>query len=311
MKTKIFNFVVICSSILILFLIFLNKTIVFDSVSFGINIWIKNVFPSLFPFFIISDILIKYNITSYIPSWIKKIFRYLFNVSDNVITIFFLSMVSGFPSNARNTRIMYDNNMISVDEANYVLMFTHFSNPFFILGTVSVFFLKNETYGIIILVSHYLSNFIIGILFRNKKYYSHINYTNVNNKCQNFSSVFVNAISSSINSLIMILGTLISFLVISSLIIDLFKFNLYSDAIVKGILEITMGLKSLSLLNIDDIYKVVISTMFLSFGGFSVHMQVISNIIDTDIKYFYFFFGRVIHVMLSFVLSLLLFLIFF
>ena len=61
---------------------------------------------------------------------------------------------------------------------------------------------------------------------------------------------------------------------------------LYEGVILKGILEITMGLKSLSILNINDIYKVVISSMFLSFGGLSIHTQIKSILPDTNYKLF-------------------------
>ena len=98
--------------------------------------------------------------------------------------ILLLSMLSGFPSNARNTRILYDTEKISLDEANHILIFSHFSNPIFILTTVGVFFFKNEKLGIIILISHYISNFILGIFFRNK--FKHIEEINKSYTIFNF-----------------------------------------------------------------------------------------------------------------------------
>ena len=68
-----------------------------------------------------------------------------------------------------------------------------------------------------------------------------------------------------------------------------------------------MGLKDLSVLNISDIYKVVISTMFISFGGLSVHLQIISQIVDTDIKYGNFLVARMYHALISGVIVYLLF----
>ena len=73
--------------------------------------------------------------------------------------------------------------------------------------------------------------------------------------------------------------------------------------ILKGILELTIGLKDLALLELSDLYKVVISTMFISFGGLSVHMQVISQLVGTDIKYRDFFVGRIFQMVISGVLA--------
>lgn len=302
------NLTVIICCLIVLFEIIFNRTIVFDTISYSLSMWINSIIPSLAPFFIISDILINYDITNYIPRKIKKLFRKIFNVSDNVLTIFFLSIISGFPSNARNVRTMYEMELITSTEASHALTFTHFSNPLFILGTVSVFFLHNDTYGLIILISHYLSNIILGVMLRKYNTISNINYTPKQNKSKNFPSIFINSIKRAIDTLLTILGTLTCFLVLSSIIINRLNLNLYNSTIFKGILEITMGLKSLSLLSIPDIYKVVISTMFISFGGLSVHMQVLSFLIDTDISYKPFFIARVFHTIISGTISYLLYL---
>ena len=69
--------------------------------------------------------------------------------------------------------------------------------------------------------------------------------------------------------------------------------------IVKGLLEITIGIESLGKLGLSIIYKAVIASCFLAFGGFSVHMQVISQISGTKINYKYFFIGRIYQMILS------------
>lgn len=306
MKNKIINITVILICIITLIELLLNKTLVFNTISYSMNIWVNSIIPSLFPFFIISDILINYNITKYIPNPIKKTLKKLFNISDNSITIFFLSLLSGFPSNARNTKTMYEMNLISKNEANHTLIFTHFSNPLFILGTLSIFFLHNETYGYIILISHYIGNIVLGILTR-KHSYKDNTITYVPNINKNFPKIMINAIKNSIDTLLTILGTLTCFLVLSSLIINRINLDSYTESILKGILEITMGLKDLSLLNIKDIYKVVISTMLISFGGLSVHMQVLSFIIETDIEYKPFFIARIFHAIIAGIISFILY----
>lgn len=311
MKNKIINIIVITLTLISLIELLINKTLIFNTISYSMNLWISSIIPSLFPFFVISDILIKYNITNYIPKFIKKIFTKLFNVSDNIVTIFFLSLISGFPSNARNVRSMYDMKLISDKEASHALIFTHFSNPLFILGTVSIFFLHNETLGLIILISHYLSNIILGIISRNYNAIPIIN-NNLNiNKQENFPKIFIGAIKNAIDTLLTILGTLTCFLVISAMIINSINISPYNSTILKGILEITMGLRSLSLIKISDIYKVVISSMFISFGGLSVHMQVLSFLIDTNISYRNFFIARIFHSIISAIISYILYIIIF
>ena len=299
MKKQIFNGLIIITFLVLLFEVLLNKELVFDTISYSLDIWVNNLIPSMFPFFIISDILIKYQITNYIPKFIKKSLGNIFNVDEQIISIFFLSIFAGFPSNARITKTLYKENLISIDEANQALLFTHFPNPLFVLSTVGVIFLDNEKYGYLILGSIYLGNIILGVIFGRLYHNNNNNYKPIISKSQSFSNILINSIRSSIDTLLLILGILTCFLIVSSLIIHNLNINLYEASIIKGILEMTMGLKDISLLNLADIYKVVISTMFISFGGLAVHLQVISQLVDTDIAYQPFFLARILHSLIS------------
>lgn len=295
--------VIICSLFLILFII--NRELVFNTVGFSLDIWITSVLPALFPFFVISDILISYDVIRYIPKVIKNLFKKLFNVSDNGLVVIILSMLSGFPSNARNIKNMYNSNKISKKEGEHLLYFTHFSNPMFILGTLVSIFLKKKELGLIIFISHYLPNIIIGILLR--KLNTNKLDTNYNNDVNNnFGLVLTKSIRKSLDSVFNILGTLTVFLIISSLLINVFNFNNGISLLIKSILELTSGLKELSNFNLSNSYLVIASSCILSFGGLSVHMQVINELSDTDISYSNFFIGRIIQVILSLVVSYIL-----
>ena len=287
--------VIICSLFLILFII--NRELVFNTVGFSLDIWITSVLPALFPFFVISDILISYDVIRYIPKVIKNLFKKLFNVSDNGLVVIILSMLSGFPSNARNIKNMYNSNKISKKEGEHLLYFTHFSNPMFILGTLVSIFLKKKELGLI--------NIIIGILLR--KLNTNKLDTNYNNDINNnFGLVLTKSIRKSLDSVFNILGTLTVFLIISSLLINVFNFNNGISLLIKSILELTSGLKELSNFNLSNSYLVIASSCILSFGGLSVHMQVINELSDTDISYSNFFIGRIIQVILSLVVSYIL-----
>jgi sporulation integral membrane protein YlbJ len=304
MRRKIFNICIIIISLFVLSQLLIKKTIIYSSILYALNIWVNNLIPALFPFFIISDILINYNVTEYIPKIIKIICKSLFNISDNMLTIFILSMISGFPSNARNTRIFYDKGLITLKEANHILIFSHFSNPVFILTTVAIFFFNNQKVGIILLITHYLSNIILGICFRNKITISNSS-GNYNNRNNDFGTIFISSIKKAVDTILLICGILTIFLMLSSIIINTFSFNSYNAMLIKGFFEITIGIEALSNLSISMLSKTVIASMFLAFGGISVHVQVLSQITETKIKYIYFFIGRMYQMIISGVLTYL------
>ena len=302
MKEKIFNICIIIISLFVLSQLLIKKAIIYSSILYALNIWVNNLIPALFPFFIISDILINYNITEYIPKTIRNICKSIFNINDNMLTILILSMLSGFPSNARNTRTLYDKGLITLEEANHILIFSHFANPVFILTTVAVFFFNNQKVGIILLITHYFSNFILGICFRNKIKLSNNSYALID-KSNNFGNVFIASIKKAIDTILLICGILTIFLMLSSIVINVFSFNSYNAMLIKGIFEITIGIEALSKLSISMLSKTVIASAFLAFGGISVHVQVLSQITGTKIKYIYFFLGRLYQMIISGVLT--------
>ncbi len=303
MKKKLNNILIIIGTILIFYLIIFRKMLVSSSISYSLNIWIKNLLPTLFPFFIISDILINYNIMAYIPSFFKKSCQAVFNITEGMLQILVLSMISGFPSNARNAKTMYLDGKLTVDEANHILIFSHFANPVFILTTIGIFFFNNQKLGIILLIVHYLSNFILGFIFRWSFKRDEINMTYKDEVGLDFGSVLVKSINKSVDTVLSICGIVTVFYLVSTLLGTLFNLNGINVAIFKGIFEITIGVEALSKLSIPLLYKAIVTSMFLAFGGLSVHLQVKSQLVDTPIDYHYFFIGRMYQAIIAGILT--------
>lgn len=302
------------NKIILLLLIFLtlnvliNSNIVLNTVNDTIIIFKKSIFPSLFPFFILSELLINYDFVKYISNLFKPLMNKLFKINSKCAFVLVMSMISGFPSNAKYTKDLYLNGEITELEASKILMFTHFSNPLFIMGAIAITFLNNKRAAIIILIIHYLSNFIVGILLRNI-IKTPINNINIKKELshESFSKVLSKAILNSINTLFLILGTIIFFLILTNIINNLFNLNDYVKALLSGILEMTGGISNISKLTLSLKYKSILIGMILSFGGISVHMQVNSIISDTPIKYQPFLISRLLHSSITGILIYLLF----
>jgi len=291
---------------------------IMNAVIYSFDIWVNNLIPSMFPFFVLSEILINYGFVELISELFKPIFQKLFKMNSNAAFIFIMSMLSGFPSNAKYTRQLYMDGKLTDKEATKILMFSHFSNPLFILGTISITFLNSKKLGLIVLISHYISNIIIGILFRNynktdiiKEKYSFKNVIlsmhnkRINNN-KSFGCIITNALTNSINTLLLILGVVTTFLIITTIIDNNFHPDLLTKTFLSGFLEMTQGLKHISLLNTTKEFKTILITSILSFGGLSVHTQILSIISDTKIKYKPFLLARLIHVVISSIICFIL-----
>lgn len=309
MKKILSNVLLLLIMILISVEVLIESADVLESVKFSFNIWENSIFPSLFPFFVIGNILIDLGFPKLLGTLLKDVMYKLFKINGTGAFIIILSILSGFPSSAKYTKELYLNGEINDKEATKLLTFTHFSNPLFILGTLSITFLNNKEIGMYILISHYIGNLFIGLIFRNY-YISKKDTTKVSLKNaiismnssrtdKSFGQMLSNAITSSISTLLLILGTVTIFLVLTTLINNNLSVSPYYKSIINGIFEMTQGLKYLSMLKIPLYKQALISVFFISFGGLSVHMQVLSIISDTKIKYFPYFISRILHASIS------------
>ncbi len=319
MKRIFLSIVIMLLLIAVAVEILTNSSTILNSVVFSLKIWETNIFPSLFPFFVLSELFINYGFVELLAELFKPIMNKVFKITSNASFVFVMSLISGFPSNAKYTRELYLKGLLNEEEASKILTFSHFSNPLFILGTVSVLFLKNKEVGLLILIIHYITNLFIGIIFRNyyvsdykkekisfKRAIINMHNRRINNN-KKLGEIITSAITNTINTLLLILGTVTMFLVITTIIDNNLNINAYYQSILNGLVEMTQGLKYVSLLDIPLKIKSILTVMILSFGGFSVHMQVISIISDTKIKYLPFFTARILHSAIS---GLLVFLVF-
>ena len=303
----------------IAFFILTESKAVMEAVLFSFQIWKNNIFPSLFPFFLLSELFIQYGFVEFLGELLKPIMNRIFRISNYTAFIFVMSIISGFPSNAKYTKALLDEHKINEKEATKILTFTHFSNPLFILGTVSITFLGNREIGFLILFCHYITNLILGLLFRNyypspknechisiKKAINHMTLVRMRKK-ESFPMILSNALNHTIQTLLFILGVTTTFLIVTTLVNQHIVLPSFYQSILNGFFEMTQGLKYVSLLNIPLKIKGILTVMILSFGGLSVHMQLIGILSKSRIKYFPYLTARILHATIASILFFFLF----
>lgn len=313
MRKNIGSNLFICLLVTILvFIIYYSKDVM-ESVSFSISIWKDNLFPSLFPFFIISNLLLQYNFVDKISFLFKRIMPTIFKLPKEACFPLIISLFSGFPSGAKATADLVNENILTKEQGTSLLTFTHYSNPLFILGFIGTIILGNQKLGTIILISHLLSGLIIGIIFRPKNIENNKNYNKTQKvrKKTNFGSALKTSIFTSLETMFLLLGIVTIFLILTTIMSKLLPCSETTKSIIAGILEMTQGIKLVSTLPISTLIKTIIITIFISFGGISVHMQVLSIISETKIKYKHFLLARILHSILAAILVFILYLIFF
>lgn len=292
MKNKIIQVLIF---VIFLSLIF-NSNIITSEIRYALEVFFKVLFPSIFPFFLISNLLIEYDFVNSINKIFNKITRKLFHSSNSSSFIIIMSMLSGFPSGSKYIKTLCDKNLLSIDEANYLITFTHFANPLFILTITKNMFIDKRMV-IYIIISMYLSNLLIGIIIRPKKIAINKDLSLKSN--YDFSKSLTNSIKDSYNLLLLILGNTCFFFLVTRLIDEYLPLNIYLQTIINGIFDITKGITNIKYLNLSDIAKAILVLSFISFGGLNINLQVKSIIADTKIKYINFFLGRICQIAIS------------
>ncbi len=285
MKNKLTKLTIIFFFILI----FIKKDIMYYTIYNTVILWFKNIVPNLLPMFIITSLIIESNLIINICNIFGKLFNKIFKCSNYGIFIYFLSLFTGSPSNAKYINDLVNNNLISNTLSDKLLLFTSNYNTLLIYSLLTLYLSKSISIKIISIII--ISNIIVGLIFRNMNYIDL--KTNYIKRKINISKI----IKDTIDTLLMILGTLIFF----NIIINLLPIkNMLLKNILNGFLEITTGLKGLEYLDINTNIKILLSTIYLSFGGLSIHTQIKSILPDTN--YTLFLKSRLYAVVISIIL---------
>ncbi|OKO94024.1 hypothetical protein BRO54_1785 [Geobacillus proteiniphilus] len=297
----------------------------------GLNMWWEVVFPSLLPFFIVSELLISFGVVSFLGVLLEPLMRPLFRVPGVGGFAWAMGMASGYPSGAKLTARLYQEKQLTTIEAERLSSFTNSSNPLFIFGAVSAGFFNNPQLGLVLAVSHYLGNISVGLIMRfhgirkeqrqskrQPRSFSlpyalrTLHRTRLKNE-QPLGKLLGDAVRSSVQTLLMIGGFIILFSVMNKL---LYMMHLTEQLapllrhllrlaqlpeqldipVFSGLFEITLGSQMISQTDEAMLMEKAVATSFvLAFGGFSVQAQVASILAEANIRFQPFFIARLLH----------------
>lgn len=291
MKKTYQRIIIITFLLTLLILYTINSTLVIKSILDYTNLFITKLFPTNFVFFMLSTILIDQGLIELINNKLK--------LNGSIFYVTIMSILSGIPSGSKYTKDLLEKDLISTKTANYLLAFTHFPNPMFVLNTVTI--LLNKTLALKILICLILSNLIIALIFKpQKKEVITIN----DSPSKDFSESLSKAIIDSLKVILLIYGTSVFFYLITVIINKYLTLNVLSHVLLNGIFDLTKGLFSISLLS-NKLLKSLLIIIFFSFGSLSIHIQIKSIITNTSLKYKYFILGRLLQILFATILFLL------
>lgn len=291
----------------------------------GLVLWANSVVPSLFPFFIATELLSHTNFAYILGKFLNKIMKPIFNVSGEGSFAVIMGIISGYPIGAKIAVNFRNNKICSKEECERLLSFTNNSGPLFIVGTVGISMFGNSTIGLLLLVTHILASITVGFIFRFWKYNHNstsensISYkeSKSNISLSNLGEIIGNSISSSINTILLIGGFIVLFSVLISIlqassmlnvisnsitpILDLLHIpQEFSTGIISGVLELTNGLSLITNIHVKKIsLNIILASFLLGFGGISILLQVWSIVAKSDLSIKPYILGKMLHACFS------------
>ncbi len=280
--------------------IFCFPKVMINSSINALLIFREKLFPSIFPFFVLSFLFINMGYPLILNKYFKNITSKVFHLSENTTFILLMSIISGFPSGAKYIVKDYNNNYITKEEGNQLLLFTHFANPLFVLGTCGIL-LSSKKLAYKILICQLLANIILGILVRPKEI-TISKEKEVVFTTPSLISILPDAINEAMEVLIFMLGSITIFQFFTNCFLLFTNESVLFKTIFTGIMDLTSGISLVPNLSISIELKALLMLVFITFGSLSVHLQVINAIKSTDLSYINFLIGRILETIIAVIL---------
>lgn len=253
------------------------------AVSRALSVCAKSIIPSLFPYMVISSMLINTGAGAVLGNIFAYPVNKLFRLSPESSAPVILGAICGFPIGAVTAVNLYSNGEISKNEAERLLPVSNNTGPAFLIGVIGAVYWNSKAFGLVIYISQIFTSAIIGIISSRKIPYTEYNNTFFSkNKDTYGEKNFLSQLSSSISSSAINMITVCGFVVFFSAIIDLLipmceiiSPNGYAGVLLASFLEFSSAAKYASLLTHAPA-GAALTAFAVGWAGISVHSQVMS-----------------------------------
>ena len=276
------------------FLLLRFPSVAAQGISNGIDLSLGTLIPTLFPFIILSTLMVEQQIFDYIPKSLKRISRAVFDIDGSCLGVIVLSLIGGLPLGCKLISQLYEKGRISRCNGRRMALFCFCMGPAFTIGSVGLFMLSSEKAGFILYASVVLSAMTIGVLSRFFEAEDNVYLpTKFSDSKQPFSVSLVRSVSDGSKAMLNVCAWVIVFSCISKLT-EVLPMDESARFFLGCISEVTNG----AYLASGNMSLPIIAGI-IGFGGLCGHCQVMPYIIKLHLKYKYFLVARIISGALS------------
>lgn len=270
----------------------------------GLKLFINSVFVSIFPFLILINIMLSYDGVNIYSKVFGNLLCRPLRLPKCCSVVLIISILCGYPLGAKYASDLYGKKLIDFNTFERLISIASNPSPIFVLGAVGTSMLNSPSMGLLLLISCYLSCFVMGIIipakpYCNLKFRSSKNLYNSLHNTNTFGEVLKSSIENAFITSFSIGGFIIFFSVLTAIIKNNILFDIvfeklhllfYSQkeifqSFFIGLLEMTNGCSLVSNLTINNVPKIIIISFLLGFSGLSIISQTYSITYKTNLSF--------------------------
>ena len=271
------------------------------------------ILPSLFPFFVLSSLVVELGLSRYLGKLVQPLMLPLFRVNGACASALALGFVGGYPVGARTAIRLYESGQCSKTEAERLLAFCNNCGPAFILGVVGTGVFASGRVGLLLYLVHLPASLLVGLLFRFYKPWDRPRPRQAPTaafQAVRFPVAFTRAVTGGLASALNICAFVLCFTVLirllslsglltaaarclSALLAPLGLSELWARRLLGGLLELSSGVSSLTSGALGG--RLSMAAFMLGWAGVSVHCQVMAFLGDSGLSLRTYLAGKLLH----------------
>ena len=290
-----------------------------EAAATGLGLCANVIIPSLFPFFVLSGLVVELGLAGYVGRALEGIMVPLFRVPGSCASALALGFIGGYPVGARTAISLYETGLCSKTEAERLLAFCNNSGPAFILGVVGAGVFCDSRVGVLLYLAHAAASVCVGLVFRFYRGGGESGSVGRSPRAairaRRLSAAFTDTVKNSFLSTLNICAFVVFFTVVIRMLtasgilpalakglgVLLAPFGMTEEwgrRLLTGLLEVSSGVWSLtgegSLSG-----RLSMAAFMLGWAGISVHCQVLSFLGDSGLSVGAYLTGKLLHAGLS------------
>lgn len=246
----------------------------------SVTVCTQMLLPALFPFLVLSNLLIGSGALRRFSVRLEPLTRTLFGLPGCFAAPILLGAVGGYPMGAKTVAALYRSGGCTREDALRALSFCNNGGPAFFIGALGAGLLCDSVLGARLYLAHLLAALPIGLLYpRSKHSVKQINCTGKSADSSMSLSSFLGAVTDGFGAFLNLCAFVLLFSVLICLLRQLPGFSVLPQGwqgLLCGLLELTSGAGLLCRAALPSGVLCAALSFLCGWGGLSVQLQTLS-----------------------------------